>query len=210
MRRAEVLIYDGFDELDAVAPFEILAAAGFEVRLVTAERTREVRTAHGMSLLPHGELGDAPGLLVVPGGGWVAKAPAGAWAEVRRGVLPELIAERRAAGTAIAGVCSGAMLLAASGMLRGRPAVTHRGALEDLRASGAEVHPEARVVDDGDVLTCGGVSAALDLALHVVARERGEDAASAAAQRIEHERVGPVMVSEPGASGGQDRPNMRS
>jgi transcriptional regulator GlxA family with amidase domain len=79
------------------------------------------------------------------------------------------------------------MILAAAGLLRGRPAVTHHAALDDLRETGAEVHPEARVVDDGDVLTAGGVTSALDLALHVVERERGPEAAAAAARRIEYE-----------------------
>ncbi len=85
------------------------------------------------------------------------------------------------------------MLLAVSGMLRERPAVTHQAALRDLFDTGARVHPEARVVDDGDVLTAGGVSAAIDLALHLVRRERGAAAARAGARRIEHRPQGPVV-----------------
>jgi transcriptional regulator GlxA family with amidase domain len=113
--------------------------------------------------------------------------------------MPAAIAERHAAGSVIAGVCTGVMLLAASGMLRGRPAVTHNGALEDLLAAGAEVHPDGRVVDDGDVLTAGGVTAAIDLALHIVRRERGAGAAHAGARRIEHRPQGPVVeVMRPG------------
>ena len=193
MERIQVLLYDGFDELDAIAPFEIFAAAGFKAEWVTPRQTWSIRTAHGASIHPHGVLGAAPDLLVVPGGGWASRAPQGAWAEVQRGTLPELIADRHAAGTLIAGVCSGVMLLAASGMLRGRPAVTHRVALEELRAYGAEVRPAARVVDDGDVITAGGVTSAIDLALHVVERERGTRAADAGARRIEHERRGPVL-----------------
>jgi transcriptional regulator GlxA family with amidase domain len=190
-------MYDGIDELDAVAPFEILAAAGFAVDLVAIDRTWSIRTAHGVSIHPHGVLGPRPDLLVVPGGGWASRAPQGAWAEAQRGLIPELIAERYAAGSLIAGVCSGVMLLAASGMLRDRPAVTHRVALEELREFGAEVHPEARVVDDGDVITAGGVTSAIDLALHIVERERGEEAASAGAWRIEHDRRGQVLQTTP-------------
>jgi transcriptional regulator GlxA family with amidase domain len=186
-------MYDGFDELDAVAPFEILAAAGFAVELVAIGQTWSIRTAHGVSIHPHGVLSPRPDLLVVPGGGWASRAPQGAWAEAQRGLIPELIAERYAAGSLIAGVCSGVMLLAASSMLRDRPAVTHRVAVEELREFGAEVHPEARVVDDGDVITAGGVTSAIDLALHIVGRERGEEAASAGARRIEHDRRGPVL-----------------
>jgi transcriptional regulator GlxA family with amidase domain len=138
-------------------------------------------------------LDPAPELLVVPGGAWASRAPQGAWAEVRRGVIPAAIAERHAAGSVVAGVCTGVMLLAASGMLRGRPAVTHRVALEELREAGADLRPEARVVDDGDVLSAGGVTSAIDLALHIVERERGEEAAAVGARRIEYERRQPVL-----------------
>jgi transcriptional regulator GlxA family with amidase domain len=202
MEQVQILVYDGFDELDAVAPFEILAAAGFAVELVTLDQTPSIRTSHGMSIIPDGALGAAPELLVVPGGSWASRAPAGAWAEVQRGILPAEIAARHAAGSVIAGVCTGVMLLAAGGLLGGRPAVTHRAALDALRESGAEVHADARVVDDGDILTAGGVTSALDLALHIVARERGEDLASAGAQRIEHEPRGPVLdVKRPRVTG---------
>src|SRR6185295_8781358 len=143
----------------------------------------------------HGVLAEAPDLLVVPGGGWLSRAPRGAWAEVQHGALPAAIAKRHKAGSVVAGVCSGAMLLAASGMLQGRPAVTHRGALEELGQSGSDVHPEARVVDDGDVLTASGVTSAIDLALHIVERERGEEAASRGARRIEYELQGPVLAT---------------
>jgi transcriptional regulator GlxA family with amidase domain len=187
MDQVQVLVYDGFDELDAIAPFEILASAGFEVQMVRLDGLDAVTTAHGLSIAVHATLADAPQLLVVPGGGWVSKAPRGAWAEVQRGVLPAAVAERHDAGSVIAGVCTGGMLLAASGMLSGRPAVTHRGALEDLRAAGADVHPDVRVVDDGDVLTAGGVTSAIDLALHIVERERGQAVAARAVERLEYD-----------------------
>lgn len=193
MEQVQILIYDGADELDVVAPFEILAAAGFDVELVSLDPAPIVRTAHGLSLSPSRFLGPAPELLVVPGGSWISRGSQGAWAEVQRGVMPAAIAERHAAGSVVAGVCTGAMLLAASGMLRGRPAVTHRAALEELAAAGVEVHRDARVVDDGDVLTAGGVTSAIDMALHIVWRERGPKAARAGAQRIEHVSAGPVV-----------------
>jgi transcriptional regulator GlxA family with amidase domain len=87
------------------------------------------------------------------------------------------------------------MLIAASGILRGRPAVTHRSAIEDLRESGVDVHQEARVVDDGDVLTSGGVTSGIDLALHLIEVDRGRDAALREAARIEHDMRGPVLTT---------------
>ena len=73
-------------------------------------------------------------------------------------------------------VCTGAMLLAAAGITDGRPATTHHGAIEDLRASGARRRGRARVVDDGDLITAGGVTSGIDLALHLVERECGRAA----------------------------------
>jgi transcriptional regulator GlxA family with amidase domain len=194
MRRIEILMFNGVDELDVVAPFEILMSTGYPVELVTVEACAEVTGAHGMTLTPDGVLGQ-PDLLIVTGGRWASKAPESAWGEVRRGVIPAAIAERHAAGSRIAGVCTGAMLIAASGILGGRPAVTHRSALDDLRGFGVEVHPDARVVDDGDVLTSGGVTSGIDLALHLIELDRGRDAALREAARIEHDFRGPVLKS---------------
>jgi transcriptional regulator GlxA family with amidase domain len=97
-------------------------------------------------------------------------------------------------GTVLASICTGAMLLATAGLFNGRRKVTNRIALDDLAAAGARVHPEARVADDGDVLTCGGPAAGLDLAGHLVSRYLGPAAGSAAADRVDHRPVGPVLL----------------
>jgi hypothetical protein len=86
---------------------------------------------------------------------------------------------------------AGAMLVAAAGLLEGRPAITHHSAIDDLRAAGAEVI-HARVVDAGDVITAGGVTSGLDLALHLVERDHGSAAALAAERELEYERRGIV------------------
>jgi transcriptional regulator GlxA family with amidase domain len=194
--RTEIVLYDGFEELDAFGPYEVLAGAGLEPALVTLDAADPVTGAHGAVVVPHAMLGDRPDLLVVPGGGWAARPPSGAWAEAQGGVLPAALAERHRAGTLLAGVCTGTMLLAAAGVLLGRPAVTHRAALEDLAAAGARVLAGARVVDDGDIVTCGGVTAGIDLALWLVERRLGAPAAERAAQTIEYTRQGAVRRSE--------------
>jgi len=80
------------------------------------------------------------------------------------------------------------MLLAASGLTAGRRATTHQSAIEDLRASGAEI-VEDRFVDDGDLVTAGGVTSGLDLALHLVERFAGAEIAGAVAAEIEYARI---------------------
>ena len=194
----EIVVFDGFDDLDAIAPLEILVAAGFPARVVRpAAHPSTVRSAHGLVLEVTGVLGKAPGLVVVPGGGWLDRG-----AGVRdqcEGALPASVAALHDAGTVIASVCTGAMLLARAGLLTGRPAVTNRQALDDLVAAGADVRGAARVVDDGSVVTAGGPAAGIDLAIRLVARFAGEDAGRAAAARLEHEPVGPVLVGVPAA-----------
>ena len=190
----QVLLYDGFDELDAIGPYEILHGSGLPTEYATLDGAERVTAAHGTVIVPPATLAEAPDLLVVPGGGWRTRAPVGTWGEYRRGVIPRAIAQRHAAGSTVASVCTGAMLLARAGILEGRPAVTHAVALDDLRADGADVRPDARVVDDGDVLTAGGVTSGLDLALHLVERFNGAEAARFAARLLEHEPVGKVLA----------------
>jgi len=192
-----IVIYDGFDELDAIGPYEVFQnAAGAGADCTTSLRTTgaadTVEASHGLRVEPDGRLADAdPDLLVVPGGGWNDRGEAGAWAEAERGAIPDAVAAAHEAGATVAGVCTGGMLLARAGVTDGRPAVTHGGALDDLRATPADV-VEARVVDDGDVLTAGGVTSGLDLAFHVVEREFGADVAQAVRTEMEYESRGTV------------------
>ena len=202
LARTAVLLFDGFESLDAFGPYEVLAvgagvdtAPDYEVSLVTADPTDSVTSAHGATVVPDGTVAEVdPDLLVVPGGGWNDDADRGARAEADRGVIPELLADR-APTTTIAGVCTGGMLLARAGLLDGRPAVTHAGALADLRETDADV-VDARVVDAGDVLTAGGVTSGIDLALYLLARDVGLDVAAAVEETIEHERHADVHVAD--------------
>lgn len=194
--RCEVLLYDGFDELDALAPWEVLSSFAdvrddLDAALVTLDGAATVRAAHGTVVTPHRRLSDDLDLLVVPGGGWNDRSEQGAWAQAQLGVLPRAIRERHERGTVVASVCTGAMILAAAGLVAGRHAITHHGAIADLEAAGAHV-VRARVVDDGDLVTAGGVTSGLDLALHLAERYFGADAALGAERELEYERRGTV------------------
>ncbi len=190
--RADIVIFDGFDELDAIAPYEVFRhaaklGADIEVVLVTLDDQDEVVASGGLRVRPHAALGDAPDLVLLPGGGWNDRAAQGARAETERGELPRLIRRLHEGGTTVATVCTGAMIAAAAGLTRGRPATTHHTALSDLRDSGADVI-NARVVDDGDLVTAGGVTSGIDLALWLVERECGAEIANAVAHEMEYER----------------------
>jgi transcriptional regulator GlxA family with amidase domain len=203
--RIDILLFDGFDELDAIAPFEVLraaAAAGapFQTRLLTLSPHMEVEAANGLRVRPDGALAllgpdERPEVLVVPGGGWNARKPRGARAEAARGDVPAELKRLHASGTTLAGVCTGGMLIATAGLLDGRPAVTHHLALADLREKGANI-VDARVVDDGEIVTAGGVTSGLDLALWLVERFAGHEIAHHVESQLEYERRGIVWRAD--------------
>jgi transcriptional regulator GlxA family with amidase domain len=85
------------------------------------------------------------------------------------------------------------MLLERAGVLEGRPAVTHHGATDDLRQAGVEVR-DNRVVDAGAVVTAGGITSGIDLALHLLDRAFGGDVAAAVAEELEHDRSDDVAI----------------
>jgi len=187
----DIVVYDGIDELDALGPLEVLRSgasfgAAVTARLVSPGDQPEVRGAFGLRFRPDGRWvpGDAE-VTVVPGGGWAAQADAGAWGEYRRGTLLKLIADAAVRSRVMAGVCTGTMLLAHAGIVGNRRATSHHAAWPDLAATGAHVVRD-RVVDDGDLVTSGGVTAGIDLALWLLARECSPECAAKVAARMEH------------------------
>lgn len=195
--RMAIAIYEGFDELDVIGPYEVFKKAAEEgadlaVELWSIHGTNRVKASHGLTVESDRQnLDYLPDFLVVPGGGWNNRADTGAWALTEDIEFMERLRRFQEQGTTVIGVCTGGMVLARAGILDGRPATTHRGALTELRDSDAEV-VEKRVVDDGDVLTAGGVTSGIDLALHVVEREFGAELAKKVSERIEFNPRGSV------------------
>ena len=189
--KIDIVVFDGFDEMDAIAPYEVLRTAAelgapIAAELVGAHGAATITASHGTRIaVDRGPAGDAD-MLLVPGGGWFHGA--GVRAEIERGDLPRKLAAAREGGAVVGSVCTGAMLLAAAGLVEGRRATTHHAAHEDLRAAGAEV-VKARFVDDGDLVTAGGVTSGLDLALHLVEQVAGASIAAQVADEIEYERT---------------------
>lgn len=190
-----IIVFDGLDEMDAWGPAEVLrsaAAMGVEVsaQLVTQRPMPLVTGAHGLRFEPDGTLGADIDVLLVPGGGWADRAATGAWAEVARGELPRQVAAAASAARIVAGVCTGTMILAHAGIVGTRRATTHAAAREQLADLGATVLEE-RVVDDGDLITSGGVTSGIDLALWLLEREVSPALADRVATRMEYPRVRP-------------------
>jgi transcriptional regulator GlxA family with amidase domain len=196
--RIDIVIFDGFDEIDALAPYEFLKRARefgvpFDVRLVTIAPVDEVTAFYGLRVRPDAMLDPAhpAEILLVPGGGWNQRGERGVRVEAERGAIPAALAQAHQAGAILAGVCTGGMLIATAGLLRGRPATTHHLARAALHELGANV-VNARVVDDGDIITASGVTSGLDLASWLTERFAGSASALTVEERIEYERRGTV------------------
>jgi transcriptional regulator GlxA family with amidase domain len=193
--RIDIPIFDGFDELDAIGPYEVFknaarAGGDFSVQLVTREPAVVITCSHGLRVVPDGVVTPGADLVLVPGGSWVARSDVGVWGEVQRGEWLPILARSAADGAIMASVCTGAMLLAHAGVIGTRRAGTHHSAWDDLAATGATVVKD-RVVDDGDLLTAGGVTSGIDLALWIVERFASASLADEVAGQMEYSRSRP-------------------
>ncbi|MFG2981767.1 DJ-1/PfpI family protein [Streptomyces sp. NPDC048258] len=196
--RVHIVMFDGVEELDFAAPYEAFSASRFftdrpvEVRYVTTSHPGSVRASYGTRVgVEHGWTPQHADIIVVPGGGYARREDPGVWAEIRRGTLPRALEAARRPGLTIAALCTGVMLLSAAGLTRGRPCTTHHKARPDLERQGG-VLKSARVVDDGDLVTAGGITSGLELTLWLVRRELGADAASSLEAMLEYEARGTV------------------
>ncbi len=201
VRTVGLVLFPGFEPLDAFGPVEVFAvaeapgepaaAAGgpppgtplFRV-IAVAESRGEVPMRGGPRVVPDFDLGSCPRLdvLLVPGG-------VGTRLEVRNGALLEFLRARSAEAELTASVCTGAALLGAAGLLSGREATTNRRAFDwvvSVCPSDVRWNRRARWVDDGRVVTSAGISAGTDMALHLVQRLSHEEVALAAARRMEY------------------------
>lgn len=203
----QIVLFDGFDPLDVVAPFEVLHAGGAAsggavgVELVSAEGPREVvGGAGGLALRATGTLSpERAGVVLVPGaagpleetGGAEPSIPVLLGRTLTTGLPALLGAAMKNPEVTTASVCGGSLVLALAGLIGGRHATTHHLGLDQLDEAG--VHAvRARVVDDGDLVTGAGVTSGLDLALYLLEREVGPQVALAVEELFAYERRGTV------------------
>jgi transcriptional regulator GlxA family with amidase domain len=189
--RIAIALWDGVEELDFAGPFEVLTAWSrmserpISVRTV-ASSAATVRCAHDLRVVPDTTWGDVGklDLLVLPGGDTRPLQADDGFLERLRGVA--------GSGTLMTSVCTGALVYAKAGLLDGRPATTHWSALDRLADLGVNVDRDARFVDDGDVVTAAGVSAGIDMALHLVARLESVERAQEVRRYIQYDPQPPV------------------
>jgi len=170
--RIAIAVFEGAEELDFAGPWEVLAAWRFlypddlELMMI-GEDTTPVTCAKGMRVVPDTswkELGDID-VLVYPGG-------RGTRAQLGDETIRSRLRGLRQQGTLMTSVCTGALVYADAGLLDGQPATTYWSAFGELLPLGRDIapRPDDRFVDNGDVITAAGVSAGIDMALHLVGR----------------------------------------
>ena len=190
-----IVLFPDVEELDAVGPWEVLSywtrahpEDGYAVCCL-AEAGGLIRCANGLTVQAHYSFADAPPLevLIYPGG---------------QGTRPQLsdqgtldwVRRERAVVPLMTSVCTGSLVYAAAGLLSGRPATTHWASLDLLTELDPtiDVRRDKRFVDDGDVVTSAGISAGIDMALHLVARLASPDRAREIRRAIQYDPAPPA------------------
>jgi transcriptional regulator GlxA family with amidase domain len=187
-----ILLYDKLTALDAIGPYEVLRSVpGWEVRFVAAEKGA-VRTDSGaLGLGADFSLDEVrePGVVLVPGG-------EGSEAAMEDATVLAWLREVDERTRWTTSVCTGSLVLAAAGLLDGKRATSHWLYLERLGGMGVDA-VGGRFVEDGKTITAAGVSAGIDMALHLVAREAGPEVAQAIQLGIEYDPQPPFDAGSP-------------
>lgn len=193
--RIGIFLFEGAEELDWAGPWEVLSfwARMFptdDVEVFTlSEREGPITCAKGLRVLTDHTWDTAPKIdvLVYPGG-------YGTRPQLGDETYRKWVRSLAESGTLMTSVCTGALVYADAGLLDGRPATTYWSAIDLLESlgTGIEVRPKDRFVDDGNIITAAGVSAGIDMALHLVARLHSVERAKEVRRGIQYDPEPPV------------------
>jgi transcriptional regulator GlxA family with amidase domain len=190
-----IVLFPDVEELDAVGPWEVLSwwtnnfpDDGYAVHTLSRDGGL-VRCAKGLTIQAHHSYADAPPLdvLIYPGG-------QGTRPQLQDNEQLDWVRRQQREVPLLTSVCTGSLVFAAAGLLANRPATTHWRSLDILKEIDPtiDVRPDDRYVDDGDVITSSGVSAGIDMALHLVDRLAGRERAVAVRKGIQYDPAPPV------------------
>jgi transcriptional regulator GlxA family with amidase domain len=191
-----IVLFDGAEELDWAGPWEVLSYWSkthpedhVEVFTVARDNSRPIECAKGLKVLADHSWDSAPEIdvLVYPGG-------RGTRAQLGDEAVRAWVRSAHERARLTTSVCTGALVLADAGLLKGRAATTHWSDFAELLGvdDSIEARPEARFVDEGDVITAAGVSAGIDMALYLIVRLHSEDRAREIKRGIQYEPEPPV------------------
>ena len=190
-----ILIFEGVQIVDYTGPYEALGSGGRRNVYTVAEKPDVITTAMGMRVVPNYTFANQPkpDIIVVPGGGNsgepTARVPRGVGAQLNNEAVIRWIRESAAQSKYVMSVCNGAFLLAKAGLLDGLSATTTAGYIDYLAtvAPKTKVVYDQRYVDNGKVITTGGLSAGIDGAMHLIEKLDGRGAAIQTALGMEYD-----------------------
>lgn len=198
MKNIAIFVFDDVEVLDFAGPFEVFSITGrrdgsnpFNVYLV-AENPGAIAARNHFSVNPTFSFANCPDpdILLLPGGGGYTPdgKPFGTRREMDNPAVLEWVQHQATQVELLLSVCTGALILAKAGLLEGRKATTHHGAIDSLRtlAPHTEVTHD-RIVDNGDLILSGGISAGIDMSLYVVAKLLGREVAIETATYMEYD-----------------------
>lgn len=189
-RTLGIVVFDDVEVLDLAGPFEVFSVCGrrnqldlFHVMTVS-ETGRPITARNGFVVVPTHSFATCPALdvLLVPGG-------FGTRTQMKNPVLLEWIVDKARNAEYVLTVCTGSLILGSAGLLDGLHCTTHFMAFDELRSAAPKstIHEGARIVDNGPVVCSSGVSAGIDMSLHMICRLHGDDMARETARYMEYE-----------------------
>ncbi len=197
MKSVAIVLFDQVEVLDFAGPFEVFSITGrrqlgepFEV--FTVAETSPITARNRLVVTPTYTFDNCPAsdLILVPGGGGFHPdgTPFGSRKEMNNGVMLNWVRERAQGAELVLSVCTGALILGKASLLDNLEVTTHFLAMDTLQSvsPAIRVAPDKRWTDNGRIITSAGVSAGIDMSLHVVARLQGEDVAAEAARYMQY------------------------
>lgn len=189
------LLFDGITQLDFTGPAQVLSRIPGAVVHTAAREMKPVQTDSGFAILPSTGFADCPqaDLLCVPGGFGIREV-------IQDKATLQFLRDQAAAARYVTSVCTGSLALGAAGLLEGKRATSH-WAYTGLLGKFGGTHEKARVVQDGNVITAGGVTSGIDFALSLAAEIAGRDRAEAIQLALEYDPQPPFSSGHPDIAG---------
>jgi transcriptional regulator GlxA family with amidase domain len=198
MQSIAIILFDQVEVLDFAGPFEVFSVTGRRnvgeaYHVFTVAEKRSISTRNNLMIQPTYSFDECPqtDMFLVPGGGGFHEngVPFGTRHEMNNPVMLDWIKERSENASLILSVCTGALLLAKAGLLDRKEATTHFMAVDLLKSISPtiRVSPEKRWVDNGNIILSAGVSAGIDMSLHVIDSQQGPDVARETARYMQYD-----------------------
>lgn len=186
-----IFLFNEVEVLDFAGPYEVFAITAypglnikpFEVKTV-AQTSKIIKARNGLQIMPDCCFADNPcfDILIIPGGYGAEEV------EIYNDTVLCWIQDQRSKVSLMASVCTGALLLAKAGLLQGKKATTHWMDIDRLATGfNVDVQRGVKYVDEGSVMTSGGISAGINMSLYIIKKLLGEEVALTTAKRMEYD-----------------------